>query len=32
MKNIPVNEKSEGPHECTFDTKFIFCKCGHGSD
>ena len=30
MKEIPVNAKSEGPHECTFDTKFIACKCGHG--
>ena len=30
MKEIPVNAKSEGPHECTFDTKFISCKCGHG--
>jgi len=30
MKEIPVNAKSEGPHECTFDTKFISCKCIHG--
>ncbi len=30
MKEMPVNAKSEGPHECTFDTKFIACKCGHG--
>ena len=29
MKEIPVNAKSEGPHECTFDTKFIRCKCSH---
>ncbi len=29
MKEIPVNAKSDGPHECTFDTKFISCKCGH---
>ncbi len=29
MKEIPVNAKSEGPHECTFDTKFIACKCEH---
>ena len=28
MKEIPVNAKSEGPHECTFDTKFILCICG----
>jgi len=30
MKEMPVNAKSEGPHECTFDTKFISCKCVHG--
>ena len=30
MKEIPVNAKSEGPHECTFDTKHISCKCSHG--
>ena len=30
MKEIPVNAKSDGPHECTFDTKFIRCKCSHG--
>ena len=29
MKEIPINEKSEGPHECTFDTKFISCRCEH---
>jgi len=30
MKEMPVNAKSEGPHECTFDTKLILCKCSHG--
>ena len=30
MKEMPVNAKSEGPHECTFDTKLISCKCSHG--
>ena len=30
MKEIPINAKSEGPHECTFDTKFIICECEHG--
>ena len=30
MKEMPVNAKSEGPHECTFDTKLISCKCPHG--
>ncbi len=29
MKEIPINAKTEGPHECTFDTKFIVCKCEH---
>ena len=29
MKEIPINAKSEGPHECTFDTKFVACKCEH---
>ena len=30
MIKMPVNAKSEGPHECTFDTKLISCKCSHG--
>ena len=29
MKEIPINAKSEGPHECTFDKKFVACKCQH---
>lgn len=29
MKEIPINAKSDGPHECTFDTKFVACKCEH---
>ena len=29
MKEIPVDGKSEGPHDCTFDTKMITCKCKH---
>jgi len=29
MKKIPINAKSEGPHDCTFDTKFVSCKCNH---
>ncbi len=29
MKEIPVEGKSEGPHDCTFDTKMITCKCKH---
>jgi hypothetical protein len=29
MKEIPINGKSDGPHDCTFDTKMITCKCEH---
>jgi hypothetical protein len=29
MKEMPVDSKSEGPHDCTFDTKLIACKCQH---
>jgi hypothetical protein len=29
MKSIPVDAKSQGPHDCTFDTKIIECKCQH---
>jgi len=29
MKEIPVNGRSDGPHDCTFDTKLIPCKCKH---
>tara|TARA_B110000196_G_scaffold307739_1_gene307701 strand:+ start:148 stop:324 length:177 start_codon:yes stop_codon:yes gene_type:complete len=29
MKEIPINAKTDGPHECTFDTKFVACKCDH---
>ena len=29
MKEIPTDGKSEGPHDCTFDTKMIPCKCQH---
>jgi hypothetical protein len=29
MKEIPVTGKSDGPHDCTFDTKIIPCKCTH---
>ena len=27
MKEIPVDGKSDGPHDCTFDTKMIQCQC-----
>ena len=29
MKEIPTQGKTEGPHDCTFDTKLIPCKCQH---
>ncbi|MEJ2261419.1 MAG: hypothetical protein P8X83_07175 [Nitrosopumilaceae archaeon] len=29
MKEIPIDGKSDGPHDCTFDTKMIPCKCKH---
>ncbi len=29
MKEIPINAKSDGPHDCTFDTKMIPCQCKH---
>ncbi len=29
MKEIPVESNSDGPHDCTFDTKMIPCNCAH---
>jgi hypothetical protein len=29
MKKIPIDSKSYGSHDCTFDTKLISCKCAH---
>jgi len=29
MKEIPVDVRLDGPHDCTFDTKLIPCKCKH---
>ena len=29
MKMIPIQGKSEGPHDCTFDTKLVPCKSQH---
>lgn len=29
MKMIPVDAASDGPHDCTFDTKMVPCKCSH---
>ena len=27
MKNIPIDGKSDGPHDCTFDINLIKCEC-----
>jgi hypothetical protein len=29
MKKIPIDAMSDGPHDCTFDTKLVDCKCIH---
>ncbi|MFM9875369.1 MAG: hypothetical protein ACKVN8_03200 [Nitrosarchaeum sp.] len=29
MVEIPMDGKSDGPHDCTFDTKLVPCKCQH---
>ena len=29
MKEIPMDGRSDVPHDCTFDTKMIPCKCQH---
>ena len=29
MKNIPIQGKSDGPHDCTFDIEIITCECKH---
>jgi hypothetical protein len=29
MKKIPIDAMSEGPHDCTFDTKLVDCQCAH---
>ena len=30
MGEIPTDARSEGPHDCSFDTKVTVCRCGHG--
>lgn len=32
MKEIPTQEKTDGPHDCTFGTKLIPCQCKHDDD
>ena len=29
MMEMPVDGKSSGPHDCTFDTKMVPCQCHH---
>jgi hypothetical protein len=29
MMQTPLDGTSEGPHDCTFDTKLVPCKCTH---
>ena len=29
MKMMPQNARSDGPHDCTFDTSMVRCGCGH---
>ena len=30
MGTIPRDAKSDGPHDCTFDTSLVPCGCGCG--
>ena len=29
MKQIPINMKTDGPHDCSFNTETIPCMCTH---
>ena len=29
MKKIPINSRSIGPHDCTFDMTLVMCNCKH---
>lgn len=29
MGTVPVQAGSEGPHDCTFDSKMVPCSCTH---
>lgn len=29
MKKIPIDSKSAGPHDCTFDMTSVMCSCKH---
>jgi hypothetical protein len=29
MKEMPFDAKTEGPDDCTFNTKMVPCKCTH---
>jgi len=29
MKQIPINMKTDGPHDCSFNTEMVPCTCTH---
>ena len=29
MKQIPINVKTDGPHDCSFNTEMVPCTCTH---
>jgi len=29
MKKIPIDVKSDGPHDCSFNSKIVLCECVH---
>jgi len=29
MKQIPINVKTDGPHDCSFNTDMVDCTCTH---
>lgn len=29
MVDIPTDGRSDGPHDCAFDTMMVRCGCGH---
>ena len=29
MGEMPVSGRSDGPHDCTFDTRMVPCRCRH---
>ena len=29
MKKIPIDVKSDWPHDCSFNSKMVLCECVH---